>query len=148
MNPAQQRLLAELTAHDNGQQRLTWLVQRAGTNAGLPAEKKTDAQRVAGCLAKLWLTVEWPGGRSRLRCDSDSRLTFALATFICDLFTDCAPHEILNGDLDFLHPAGLARQLTPNRRNAVARVWDQLQAAAQEEQDRVATAGERPPRHH
>ena len=138
-NPHQQHLLDQLAAFRDAQQRLAWLVEQSRPRPGLAAELKSEANRVAGCLAQLWLVAAWPEGRGQFRCDSDSQVTRAVAGFLCDFFSGCLPGEILATTLGPIEQAGLGRQLTPNRRNALRRVWERLRAEA------AQVAGASPP---
>ncbi len=119
MNERQQLLLAELTRR-RGQERLNWLVAQARQREPLPAELRSAAHRVEGCLARLWFVAEHRAGRCWFRCDSDSTIVKAVAGCICEFFTGLTPAEILAGDLAPLHQAGLDRLLTANRRDALS----------------------------
>ena len=131
LTPRQEQLLAELRVHSDPQERLAWLVEQAHRHPGLPAALRHDAHRVPGCLAQLWLVVEWREGRAFFQSDSDAQLVRAVAGLVADFFSGCTPTEILAAGLQPLAAAGLERQLTPNRRNAVARIWDRVRAEAE-----------------
>jgi cysteine desulfuration protein SufE len=126
----QQRLLNELAARRDPRERLAWLITRTPANQPLPAEARTDATRVPGCLAQLWLVGAARGGVCEFRCDSDSRTVRAVAGLLCEYFSGCEPAAVAAAELTPLVRAGLDRLLTANRRNALARVVGRIQSLA------------------
>ena len=129
----QLQLAAELAAFKNGQDRFGVLVGRAKTFPPLAAEKRVEANLVPGCLAKLWLTAEFRDGKCFFACDSDSLVVKAVAGLLCNFYSGHPPEEIFAHDPKFLAPFGITQHLTPNRRNALAQVWERIRefAAAQ-----------------
>jgi cysteine desulfuration protein SufE len=126
-----QRLLTlELAALKSGQDRLAYLVDRARHRPVLPTEQRVEANRISGCLAKLWLVAEFHDGDCFFACDSDSLVVKAVAGLLCEFYSGQAPAEILSRDPSFLGPLGITQHLTPNRRNALSRVWEQIQQFA------------------
>mgnify|MGYP003346280395 FL=1 len=112
------------------QERLQWLVEQARQRPGLPTELKTDAQRVPGCLANLWLVAETREGRCQFQCDSDSHIVRAVAGLLCEFYSGATPAEILAQPPDFLEQVGINQHLTANRRNVLSRVWGRVKAEA------------------
>ncbi len=118
----QNQITAQLAALKNGQARLMFLVEQAKSRPPSPPELRVEKNRVPGCLAKLWLEAEHRGGRCFFSCDSDSLIVKAVAGLLCDFYSGQMASEILTQEPDFLGPLGIAQHLTPNRRNALARV--------------------------
>ena len=123
-------LLAQLGAFRHPQEWLQWLVEQARQRPGLPTELKTDAQRVPGCLANLWLVAETREGRCQFQCDSDSHIVRAVAGLLCEFYSGATPAEILAQPPDFLEQVGINQHLTANRRNVLSRVWGRVKAEA------------------
>ncbi len=126
----QQQLTAELAALKNGQDRFAHLVERARQLPPLTPEFRTENNLLPGCLAKLWFVSEFRDGRCFFRCDSDSLVVKAIAGLLCDFYSDQPPAEILAHSPDFLAPLGITQHLTPNRRNALAKVWERIRQFA------------------
>jgi cysteine desulfuration protein SufE len=139
------RLLQELSRLQNSQDRLAWLVDQARKRPLLEAALRTDAHRVEGCLSRLWLVREFRQGRCHFRCESDSLIVKAIAGLLCDLYTGQPPDEILTLDPGFLAEVGITQHLTPNRRNALARVWELIRAFAAEHQASASRPASGPP---
>jgi len=126
------RLLEQLTRLRSSQDRLAWLVDQARKRPLLDASHRTDDNRVEGCLSRLWLVREFREGRCYFRAESDSLIVRAIAGLLCDLYSGHRPEEILSLDPGFLGEVGIQQHLTPNRRNALSRVWTIIREFARE----------------
>lgn len=122
----QARLLAELAPLRDPQARFAWLVERARQRPLLPAEFRTDAHRIPGCLARLWFVPEFREGRCHFRSESDSLVVKSIAGLLCDFYSDHTPEEIAAHPPDFLASVGISQHLTPNRRHALGRIWERI----------------------
>ena len=127
----QLQLTAELTALKNGQDRLALLVEKAKRRPALTAEQRVESNLIPGCLAKLWLVASLRDGRCFFACDSDSLVVKAIAGLLCDFYSGHAPADILAHDPEFLAPLGITQHLTPNRRNALSKVWENIRRFAE-----------------
>ncbi len=128
----QQQLTAELAALKNGQDRLALLVERAKKLPPFAPELRAEQNLIPGCLAKLWFVSEFRDGQCFFVCDSDSLVVKAVAGLLCGFYSGHAPAEILAHDPQFLAPLGITQHLTPNRRNALAKVWERIRQFATE----------------
>jgi cysteine desulfuration protein SufE len=133
MNLAEKQLAltAELAALKNGQDRLARLVALAKHRPALPSGQRTDANLIPGCLAKLWFVPQFREGGCFFACDSDSLIVKAIAGLLCEFYSGHEPAEILAHDPQFLGPLGITQHLTPNRRNALSKVWEQIRRFAE-----------------
>lgn len=122
----QQHLSTELAGLKNGQDRLAFLVERAKKIPSFTPALREEKNLIPGCLAKLWFVPEQRGGKCFFACDSDSLVVKAIAVLLCDFYSGHAPAEILAHDPAFLAPLGITQHLTPNRRNALAKIWERI----------------------
>jgi cysteine desulfuration protein SufE len=127
----QQQLTAELAALKNGQDRLARLVERARILPPLAPEARAEVNLIPGCLAKLWFIPEFHEGKCFFACDSDSLVVKAIAGLLCEFYSDQTPAEILTHSPEFLAPLGITQHLTPNRRNALAKIWERIRRFAE-----------------
>lgn len=134
------QLTAELAVLKNGQDRLAWLVDRAKKLPPLASELRVDAHLIPGCLAKLWFVPQLEREKCRFVCDSDSLVVKAIAGLLCEFYSGHAPAEILAHRPDFLAPLGITQHLTPNRRNALSKVWERIHDFAAQNQARANDA--------
>jgi cysteine desulfuration protein SufE len=133
MNLAEKQveITAQLAALKNGQDRLAFLVEKAKRRPPLAPEFRVEENLIPGCLAKLWFTARFHAGNCFFDCDSDSFVVKAIAGLLCEFYSGHAPAEILAHDPGFLAPLGITQHLTPNRRNALAKVWERLRQFAE-----------------
>ena len=128
----QQQQLVETFAHlRDSQDRLSWLLDQARKRPLLPLALRTEANRVEGCMARLWLVAEFRDGRCYYQSESDSLIVKAVAGLMCEYYSGHTPAEILNHPPDFLVKLGITQHLAPNRRNGLARVWDRIRLFAE-----------------
>jgi cysteine desulfuration protein SufE len=122
----QRELSAQLSRFKNGQDRLAALVARARVQKAFPAEWRTDGNLIPGCLAKLWFVPEFREGKCYFTADSDSLIVKAIAGLLCEFYSGQPAAEILAHDPGFLAPLGITQHLTPNRRNALSKIWERI----------------------
>jgi len=135
MNLAEKQveITAQLAALKNGQDRLAFLVERAKKSPPPAPEFRVDTNLIPGCLAKLWFVPEFRAGECRFTCDSDSLVVKAIAGLLCEFYSGHAPAEILAHDPKFLAPLGITQHLTPNRRNALAKIWERIRQFSEDQ---------------
>jgi cysteine desulfuration protein SufE len=127
----QVQLTTQLAALKNGQDRLAQLVDQAKKRSSLAPEFRADANLIPGCLAKLWFVANFCDGQCFFDCDSDSLVVKSIAGLLCDFYSGQPPAEILAHDPKFLAPLGITQHLTPNRRNALAKIWERIRQFAE-----------------
>ena len=134
MNLAEKQieLTTQLAALKNGQDRLSLLVERAKKNPLFTLEQHAEENLIPGCLAKLWFVPQFQDGKCFFACDSDSLVVKAVAGLLCEFYSGQPPGEILTHDPKFLAPLGITQHLTPNRRNALAKIWERIRQFAEE----------------
>jgi len=133
MNLAEKQveLSAQLAALKSGQDRLALLVEKARRRPPLAPELRVEENLIPGCLAKLWFISKFRDGKCFFDCDSDSLVVKAIAGLLCEFYSGHAPAEILAHDPKFLAPLGITQHLTPNRRNALSKIWERIRQFAE-----------------
>ena len=127
----QQQLTAQLAALKNGQDRLALLVEQARKIPPFPSALRLEQNLIPGCLAKLWFISESRDGKCFFTCDSDSLVVKAVAGLLCEFYSDQPPTEITAHSPEFLAPLGITQHLTPNRRNALSKIWECIRQFAE-----------------
>jgi cysteine desulfuration protein SufE len=115
---------------ENPQERLAAIVDRSRRRPPLPADERTDAHRVPGCISQVWLVSELREGRCHFRCDADGPLVKGLVAFLCDYFSAATPAELLADDTDPLAALDLLQNLSPTRQTGLAAVRATIRAFA------------------
>jgi cysteine desulfuration protein SufE len=122
----QRELSAQLSGFKSGPDRLAALVEKARKEPPFADTRRTEANLIPGCLAKLWFIPEFRDGQCFFTADSNSQIVKAIATLLCEFYSGHPPAEILPHDPAFLAALGITQHLTPNRRNALAKVWQHI----------------------
>ncbi len=117
-----QALIEDHLLIENPLERLAAVVDRARRRPPLPADERTDAHRVPGCVSQVWLVGELRDGRCHFRCDADGPLVKGLVAFLCDYFSGATPAEILADPTDPLAALDLLKNLSPTRQNGLSAV--------------------------
>ena len=128
----QVQLTAELAALKNGQDRFALLVERARNLPPIAPEFRVESNLIPGCLAKLWFIPQFRDGKCFFACDSDSLVVKAIGGLLCEFYSGQAPAEIIAHSPEFLAPLGITQHLTPNRRNALSKVWERIRQFAEQ----------------
>lgn len=127
------RRLAPLLHIGDAQARLARLVEEARRRPPLAPDLRTEANRVEGCLVRVWFVAEFREGQCQFQCDSDAVSLKAVGGLLCELYSGGAPGEILatqNGVLGQLH---ILHQLAENRQRTIARIEEKIRRFAQEQ---------------
>jgi cysteine desulfuration protein SufE len=98
----------------------------------MPEALKTDATKVRGCSAQVWVyPVAQPDGRLHFLADSDAHITKGIVALILALVQDRTPQEILDLDIrDRLAPFDLAGQLSSNRTQGIPNMIELVRETA------------------
>ncbi len=126
----QSALVEELTLIPDPMERLGYLVDRGKKATGLEEDLKTDTFKIEGCMSQLWLVPAFEGGKCRYRSESDSAIVKGIASLLCEFYSGHAPEEIVDHDAAFLAEAGITQHLSPNRRNGLSRITENIQRFA------------------
>lgn len=98
----------------------------------MPEVLKTDATKVRGCSAQVWVyPVPQPDGRLHFLADSDAHITKGIVALILTLVQDRTPDEILAVDVrERLAPFDLAGQLSSNRTQGIPNMIELIRETA------------------
>ena len=105
----------------DGEDRYRLLIDLGRTLEPMPDALKTEATKVRGCSASVWLyPTRLPDGRLHFLADSNAAITKGIVALILSAVQDKSPQAILATDVDAaLRPFDLKRQLSSNRTQGV-----------------------------
>ena len=114
--------------------RIEYVIELGKGLAPLPDEARTEAHKVPGCAAQVWLSTRRADGRLFFDADSDSALSKGNIALLLRLYSGRTPAEILAFDaraaLDRLGlPSALTRQRANGLNAMVGRIRDAAAAA-------------------
>ena len=136
--PSIDNVLAELVEEfdllGDWEGRIEYVIELGKGLAPLPDEDRTEAHKVPGCAAQVWLAVRREEDRLAFAADSDSALSKGNIALLLRLYSGRTPAEILTFDaraaLDRLGlPSALTRQRANGLNSMVGRIRDAAAAA-------------------
>ncbi len=126
-----QRYIDDIRECDDSADRFELIMELGDTLEPLPEEEKTEANRVQGCTAQVWLVSEYvPGDPPKIRfhADSDSMMVRGLAALLISQVTDKPPAEVAKFDFKQLADEfSLHQYLSPSRSNGLFAMSKRLQ---------------------
>src|SRR3954465_6795848 len=103
----------------------------------MPDALKTDATKVRGCSASVWVYPTVSGGRLHFRADSNAAITKGIVALVLSAVQDKPAAEVAELDVGAaLAPFELARHLSANRTQGVPNMIQLVKNTA----ERYATA--------
>ena len=98
----------------------------------MPDALKTDATKVRGCSASVWVyPTRLPDGRLHFLADSNAAITKGIVALILSAVQDRTPQEIVATDIaGELEPFDLKRELSSNRTQGVPNMIALIQETA------------------
>lgn len=117
---------------DDRDERYRLLIELGRALEPMPAALKTDATKVRGCSASVWVyPTPLPDGRLHFLADSDAHITRGIVALILLLVQDRTPAEILALDIPAeLAPFELSKHLSSNRTQGVPNMIELIRSTA------------------
>jgi len=129
-------VLAELAEDfdllEDWEQRIEYVIDLGQALPPLPDDLRTEANKVPGCAAQVWLATEVAkDGRLRFQADSDSAISKGNVALLLRLYSNRTPREILDLDAHAaLDRLGLPQALTRQRANGLNAMVGRIREAA------------------
>jgi len=129
-----EKLISNFELLGDWEERYGYLIDLGKKLPGLPDAEKTEANRVHGCQAMVWMILEPDPerpGALRIRADSDAFIVRGLIAVLQLLFNGRTPDEMLQADAHaILRPLGLDAHLSPTRKNGLYAMVERIRALA------------------
>ena len=106
-----------LSLFPNPQEKYQYLIEQAKKSVDFPAELRIDEFKVNGCQSQVWLVPEEKDNKLYFKSDSDALIAKGLVTLIASIYSDEAPKDIVNSEIDLMEEFELGVILSPARRN-------------------------------
>jgi len=130
MDPVQQDIIDTFQCLEDWTQRYRYLIELGRDLPPLTPEDMTEAHRVHGCQAQVWLVPTLHEGKLHLRAHSDAAIVAGLVSLLLKVYSGRTPQEILQTQPDFINAIGLSAHLSPNRANGLALMLARIRALA------------------
>jgi cysteine desulfuration protein SufE len=108
---------------DDWEDRYRYVIDLGAALPAFPEERRTDANKVPGCVSQVWLTTDVGDGADPVisfQGDSDAHIVRGLVAIMLALFSGHRASDIAATDAEAeLKELGLNEHLTPQRSNGL-----------------------------
>ncbi len=112
-------LIGEFAVFDNWMDRYQYLIDLGRQLPPFPDRWKTEANRVHGCQAQVWLHCHESGERLVIQAISDAAIVSGLIALLIRVYSNRSPKEVLDTPPIFIKELGLEAHLSPTRSNGL-----------------------------
>jgi cysteine desulfuration protein SufE len=133
----QHQRLAPLLQIGDPQMRFARLLEEARHRPPLDSTLRIEANRVEGCLVRVWFVSGLENGKCFFRCDSDAVSLKAMGGLVCELYSGHTPEEISAANSGLLKHLGVLHQLAENRQRTIVRIEEKIRRFAQQHQTKI-----------
>lgn len=124
-------ILEDMELFDDADGRREYLIELGEDLPSMKASLKTEANRIHGCLAMVWLHSTVRNGRIYFEADSDALITRGMIALLIRLTNGQPPRSILETDLmALIHDVGLPSLITARRKNGLNHMLERIQKEA------------------
>ncbi len=124
-------ILEDLELFDDADGRREYLIELGEDLPAMRASLKTEANRIHGCLAMVWLHSTVRNGCIYFEADSDALITRGMIALLIRLMDGQLPRSILETDLiALINDVGLPSLITARRKNGLNRMIERIQREA------------------
>lgn len=132
---AQVAIREEFAFFGDWSERYQYLIDLGRKLPDLPAEWKTEENRLHGCQSMVWIVAEGDAGRLDFHAISDSAIVSGLIYLALRVYSGRSAQDIVATDADYIADIGLARHLSPTRSNGLAALLGFIRERARAELD-------------
>ena len=124
-------ILEDMELFDDANGRREYLIELGEDLPAMRASLKTEANRIHGCLAMVWLHSTVRNGRIYFEADSDALITRGMIALLIRLMDGQLPRSILETDLiALINDVGLPSLITARRKNGLNHMVARIQREA------------------
>ena len=126
-----------LALFPNAQEKYQYLIEQAKNSEDFPEELRIDEFKVNGCQSQVWLVPEEKDDKLFFKSDSDALIAKGLVTLIASIYSNEAPGDIANSNIDLMEEFDLGVILSPARRNGAFSMLKTIKEVSQKLADRA-----------
>lgn len=116
---------------DDWEDKYRYVIELGKKLPDLPEDKRTEENKVRGCVSQVWLDTKTDAGRLHFEGDSDAMIVRGLVAILLAIYQDRTPEEILATDArEIFTELGLKDHLTPQRSNGFVSMVDRIHSDA------------------
>jgi len=115
-----------LNLFDDGNERLSYLIELARKSTTLPYELRTDDRLVGGCMSKIWIDVGVVEDKVKVYYDSDAMITKGITSIVADCFSDIPVSEAKQIKHEDFQSLNIQQLLSQQRRNGLGNLIETI----------------------
>jgi len=116
---------------DDWEDKYRYVIELGKQLPDLAEEKRTEGNKVRGCVSQVWLETRTEGDRLHFEGDSDAMIVRGLVAILLAIYQGQTAQEILATDArQIFSELGLKDHLTPQRSNGFASMVERIQSDA------------------
>jgi len=129
---AQADIVDTFSIFDDWTDRYQYIIDLGRELPDLPADQKTEDNRLKGCQSQVWIVPENRDGLLYFAAISDSAIVSGLIALILKVYSGRRPAEIIATPPDFIRDIELESHLSPTRSNGLNAMVQQIRQFAVE----------------
>jgi len=130
INEIQDEIIEEFSISDDWMDRYGLLIDMGNVLPALDEKYKTERNLIEGCQSRVWLQVEYTGGKVFFQGESDAIIVKGIVALLIRVLSGHSPQDILEADLYFIERIGLKEHLSPTRSNGLVSMLKQMKMYA------------------
>lgn len=131
----QQSIVDSFQCLGNWMARYEYLIDLGRSLPDFPDKWRTEANRLHGCQAQVWMVSELHDHSLFFQARSDSAIVTGLLALLMKVYSGRPPEEIISHPPDFLRAIELEQHLSPNRANGLFHMMERIRLTAQDALD-------------
>ena len=124
------KIVDEFDNFDDWMDKYTFLIEMGKSLPLIENKYKIDNNLISGCQSKVWLHASYENGKVIFTADSDAIITKGIINLLIRIFSNQAPDDIINAELNFIDEIGLKEHLSPTRSNGLLSMIKQMKLYA------------------
>ena len=127
INKIQDEIVDEFAMFDDWSDKYEYIIDIGKKLPPLPAEYKTEENKIKGCQSQVWLHSQLTGdGKVIFEGDSDAIIVRGLVGLLIRILSGQKPEEVAKADLYFIDKVGMSGHLAQTRSNGLASMVKQM----------------------
>lgn len=122
----QQNIIEEMDLFEDWTDKYEYIIELGKSLNTISEDKKIDSNKIKGCQSNVWLDSEFENGIVKFSADSDALIVKGLVSLVLKVFSNQAPQDIINANLDFIEKTGLSQHLAQTRSNGLLAMVKQI----------------------
>lgn len=126
----EQEIIEDFELFEDWMGKYEFLIDLGKSLPPLDEAYRTEENKIHGCQSRVWVFAEYKDGLVSFQGDSDALITKGLVALLIRVLSAQPPEAIASSELSFLDQIGMKEHLSPNRKNGLASMIQQMKLYA------------------